>query len=232
MNPRFLISVALATALSGSMLSGCSDNDPEFPNPPVEDPEPEPEPQPEPQPEPEPEPEPDGTCRHPSSGTCIEGNYHYCDIVTKEERIVECSIAFDNGVCKVVGPISTCVVPEGGNCIVETDGGTSIARCDGNQAACVGEAADAVCVSNVGTCSPSSQWQCLGDHLITACVSGQPRTLDCTTLGGNCHSEACSGLPVGSRCQDSSAGIPRLLCAAGSSCVRELGATYGVCTAD
>ena len=218
---------AAAALLVGSTLAGCADSGSSPPPPPgptdtgldttsdTNDPDSGP------------------TCDLPQGGACIDDDVHICNN-QGGVTVTDCDEIFPDSFCRIRSSAAVCVVAEGEVCVVPNpDGpGNLFASCDGTNPGCSDPLDDdPVCKSGLGTCTTSQINSCRFGELIVGCLAGQPRTWDCTTMGGDCSNQRCIDLPEGAPC-DVRANNPtagRLRCATGLTCDIAASAQRGRC---
>lgn len=166
---------------------------------------------------------PGKNCTIPSGGQCDGTIWRYCN-QNDTESAVDCAEVFENGKCRKTAVIAQCVIPIGGECItVDVDGTNRFSSCAGTRPGCVTDTLGGTlfCEDEIGTCDAQSAGTCLNGkkHLVTGCLNGQPRVLDCEAMGGQCGGRACEKLPEGAECQTETAGARKtLICATGLVC--------------
>lgn len=175
-------------------------------------------------------------CKIPSGGQCDGTIWRFC-AADDTESAVDCAQVFDDGTCRKTAIIAQCVIPLGGECLtVDVDGVNRFSTCAGTNPGCVATALGGtlICTDQIGGCDATTKGQCINDkkHLVTGCLNGQPRVLDCVAMGGLCGGQACEKLPEGAECQTETAGARKtLICGPGLSCFNaDPFESLGVCT--
>lgn len=153
-------------------------------------------------------------------GSCSGNVLTYC---APGDTLVTVDCAPNGFTCGLVNPAwgYDCLAPVGDACVFSNGAqGSQQVFCAGTNPGCViredaAGATQSVCQANVGACTANGfAPACVGNNLLNvSCLSSQPLTYDCQSLGGTgCSNGTCVGVTAGNLCD------AFLVCAAGLTC--------------